>query len=237
MREFVTVKGYGKLFIDKVIFESYFPIIFTCVNDKKELFLCVCCQNNENGCKWLVGKTNNYKIISMLQDKITIRDLLLESEGRITVDYINNKYIVSFDNSDWKEDSIFLPKKDSYLNVEPGEFDEEIAYYSSVDSIHYNEVFYKIISETEGSIAKTIDSVVDIQFDSTSVFNDMVISSEILLNTLKVSGILKKEENLTKDRYTNDKTFKSLYQNSCNTSDKIIMSEYETVNGDLIDAA
>ena len=109
MKEFVAVKGYGKLFIDKVIFESYFPIIFTCVNDKKELFLCVCCQNNENGCKWLVGKTNNYKIISMLQDKITIRDLLLKSEGRITVDYINNKYIVSFDNSDWKEDSIFLP--------------------------------------------------------------------------------------------------------------------------------
>lgn len=64
----------------------------TCyVNDNRDIFISVCCQNNEKGCKWLLGKTDGISIVNMLQDKITIRQLLLEhSSGKISVDYVEN---------------------------------------------------------------------------------------------------------------------------------------------------
>ena len=46
MNEFVNTDKYGKLYIDRILFESGFPIIFTCKNDFNEIFICVCCQNN-----------------------------------------------------------------------------------------------------------------------------------------------------------------------------------------------
>ena len=61
------------------------------VNDNRDIFISVCCQNNEKGCKWLLGKTDGISIVNMLQDKITIRQLLLEhSSGKISVDYVEN---------------------------------------------------------------------------------------------------------------------------------------------------
>ena len=114
MREFIKLDKYGQIYIDKVLFESYFPVVFTCLNDKKDVFIGVCCQNNEKGCKWLLGKTNGISLIRMLRDEITIRQLLLEySSGKISVDYVENKYTISNNNSDWDESSPYLPKEDS----------------------------------------------------------------------------------------------------------------------------
>ncbi|EET58829.1 hypothetical protein BRYFOR_09117 [Marvinbryantia formatexigens DSM 14469] len=116
MKEFVKLDKYGQLYIDKVLFESYLPIVFTCVNDKKDVFIGVCCQNNEKGCKWLLGKTNGINIVRMLRDEITIRQLLLEySFENISVDYVEDKYVISYNNSDWDESSPYLPKEDSYM--------------------------------------------------------------------------------------------------------------------------
>ena len=34
MKKFIKTDKYGELYIDRILFESYFPIIFTCKNDK-----------------------------------------------------------------------------------------------------------------------------------------------------------------------------------------------------------
>ena len=72
MKKFITLNKYGELYIDKILFETYFPIIFTYKNENNDIFICVCCQCNENGCKWLVGRTNGSCIVRMLQKEITI---------------------------------------------------------------------------------------------------------------------------------------------------------------------
>lgn len=88
MKKFITLNKYGELYIDKILFETYFPIIFTCKNENNDIFICVCCQCNENGCKWLVGRTNGSFIVRMLQNEITIRQLLLDCcTEKISVDY------------------------------------------------------------------------------------------------------------------------------------------------------
>ena len=233
----MEIKGYGKLSVDKVIFESYFPIIFTCTNEKKELFLCVCCQNNEKGCKWLVGKTNSSCIVSMLRDEITVRDLLLNySDGRITVDYVNGEYKISYDNSDWESESIYLPKIDSYLDVEADEFIEEIMYYSSVELIHYNEDFYKNISAAFGTVVKEIEPVSEMLSDFATILGKITISSEVI-NTLEVFGKLCKNVSLGRERYTDSEIYKSVYKNSFDTSEGKIVLIFEATNNTLADAA
>ena len=131
MKEFIRLDKYGQLYIDKVLFESYYPIVFTCVNEKKNVFICVCCQNNAKKCKWLLGKTNGISIARMLRNEITIRQLLLEySSEKISVDYDGNGYAISHNNSDWDEKSPYMPKEDSYMYTEDEEFEDEINYFS-----------------------------------------------------------------------------------------------------------
>mgnify|MGYP004592008717 FL=1 len=55
---FYETQKYGKLYIDKILFETYLPILFTCKNDMNDIFICVCCQDNENGKKWLISETD-----------------------------------------------------------------------------------------------------------------------------------------------------------------------------------
>lgn len=56
----------------------------------------------------LIGKTNGINIVRMLRDEITIRQLLTEySSGRISVDYVENEYSITYNSLDWDEESIF----------------------------------------------------------------------------------------------------------------------------------
>ena len=182
MREFIKLDKYGQIYIDKVLFESYFPVVFTCLNDKKDVFIGVCCQNNEKGCKWLLGKTNGISLIRMLRDEITIRQLLLEySSGKISVDYVENKYTISYNNSDWDESSPYLPKEDSYMYAEDGEFDDEINY------VHYNTKYYKSIANEPGIIDEGIELSADALDVFASTLGNISIPSEIVVSTLKVS--------------------------------------------------
>lgn len=127
---FVVLKDYGKLYIDKVLFEASYPILFTCVNKEKTRFLCVCCQNNASGKKWLITKTEADIIVSMLRDEITIRDAFLQfSDVRISLFRNKDKERIERHNSDWETDSIYLPKAGECIDADDDEFAEEIAYY------------------------------------------------------------------------------------------------------------
>ena len=39
MKKFITLNKYGELYIDKILFETYFPIIFTCKNENNDIFI------------------------------------------------------------------------------------------------------------------------------------------------------------------------------------------------------
>lgn len=215
MKEFIKLDKYGQLYIDIILFESYFPIIFTCVNDNKDIFIVICCQNNAKGCKWLVGKTNGISIVKMLRDEITIRQLLLEcSSEKITIDYVGNEYVVAYNNSDWDENSLYLPKEDSYMYGEDGEFEEEIKYFLSWDyHVHYNAECYKCIAEALGTINKGIEPVTDALALFASVIGNISIPSEVV-STLKVFGELCTNLVINTEKYTNQEKYKPVYNST-----------------------
>ena len=190
MREFISTDKYGKLCIDRILFESYFPIIFTCKNEFDEIFICVCCQNNDKGCKWLVGKTDGTSVIQMLKDEITIREMLCEySSGKISIDYVNGEYRVEYNNSDWDEDSIYLPKNDSYMFAEEGEFDDDIAYFSTLVKIRYDANYYKSISGVLDAISKDTEFMTDKFNEFISWIGDLSVSGDVM-STVEVNGKL-----------------------------------------------
>lgn len=144
----------------------------------------------------------------MLQDEITIRQLLVDySSGKISIDYMENEYSISFNNSDWDKDSLYLPKEDSYMYAEDGEFEEEIAYFTLLDnfnSLHYNSEYYKCISEM---LTETIDKEIETIMDTMTVFASVVenVSKEIIVSVSKVF------EELNIDFETNTEKYKIAY--------------------------
>lgn len=44
MKKFITLNKYGELYIDKILFETYFPIIFTYKNENNDI-LYACAAN------------------------------------------------------------------------------------------------------------------------------------------------------------------------------------------------
>jgi len=147
---FMEIKKNGKLYTDRIFFESYYPILFSCKNEIGEHFICVCCQNNKDGKKWLIGKTEVHNIIKLLKNEITIRDLLLNyTSSKISIDKTNSGSKIDYNNDDWMTDSIYLPKEDSYLDPDNGEFDDDIEYYAQerIKKQYSSNVFKNIIQK------------------------------------------------------------------------------------------
>lgn len=138
MNEFIVLEKNEKLFYDKILLETYIPILFICKNEQKELYICVCCQDNANGKKWLISKIEPSKIVDMLTNKITIREAFLcDSSVRASVNFTAGNIQIEYGNSDWNEESVFLPKKGAYIDAEAEEYDEEIVYYMNWKHIDY----------------------------------------------------------------------------------------------------
>lgn len=190
MKEFINTDRYGKFYYDKILFEAQYPIIFSCKNEYGEIFIGVCCQYNEQAHRWLLGKTEPTNIVRVLRDEMTIRQLLTEyCSKRMSVAYMNGAYVMDYHSDDWEKDSIYLPKKDSYMWAEPGEFDEEIEYFLSIkNNLNYEPDSYINILEKNEVIYKDKVSIADEGLQVRYV-EELTIPSEIV-NTLNVFGIL-----------------------------------------------
>ena len=237
MKEFIKLKKYGQLYIDKVLFESYYPIIFTCVNDEKDVFIGVCCQNNEKECKWLLGKTNGKSVVKMLRDEITIRQLLLEySSGKISVDYDANGYKEFYNNADWEESSPYLPKEDSYMYAEDGEFEDEINYFSMIDDhLPYDTENYKCIAKELDT--EEIASIADALAAFSSVLENVSISGKIVTNALKVFGELCTNIALDVDKYMDSLKYEQVCNSAFDVSSEDLSIEVKLDNNNYTDAA
>lgn len=134
MNNFFDFKETGALKLDKVLFESFYPILFTCSNTAGEIFLCVCCDDNRSMRKWLITNVKPTTVIELLTNKTTMRNAFLKDNGSkysIILNNVSREYSIEIDNSDdWNsETSIDLPTPGEYIDAEEDEFLEEIQYY------------------------------------------------------------------------------------------------------------
>ena len=112
MREFVKTEKDGILYADRGLFESNYPVLFSCKNDRNDIFIVICCQNNAQGIKWMVGKTTPLAIVKMLRDEITIRKLItMHTSEKFSIDYKDGKYDCKYVSKEWKKTVLTCPRK------------------------------------------------------------------------------------------------------------------------------
>ena len=81
---------FKNLAMDTILFESKYPVLFTCRNDR-DIYLFSCCLMNAKCVKWIATKTNYDTLIQLLQDKITIQEsFFCVTEEIIVVEYDGN---------------------------------------------------------------------------------------------------------------------------------------------------
>lgn len=225
MKEFVSIKEYGQLYIDKVIFESYYPIIFTCKNNKKDIFICVCYQNNSSGVGWLVGKVMPCQILRFLKDEISLKELLVKySDDKYVVSFNDNSYNIKYEQNGW-EDTECLPKEDSYLYADVGEFDEEIEYFSNMDLSMYSAMDYHNIVSCINELNQCVDSISNSIPVITEMLEKVSFSAEIM-KTLKVINELGTNFSASISfEYDKEVTEKNFYTASFDTANVVYSTE------------
>ena len=86
-RIFNKVPMFKDLKLDIVLFESKYPVLFTCINEN-EVYLFSCCLVNAKVAKWIGTKTDYETLIKLLQNTITIREAFLSvSDEKIIIEY------------------------------------------------------------------------------------------------------------------------------------------------------
>lgn len=188
MKKFINTAKYGELYIEKVFFESYYPIVFSCVSSQGDLFLVVCSRNNKNGIKWLIARTNAKDIIQLLSDKITIRELLLKAGDKFSVDYQKGTYIINGKTTDFDENSLFLPTEDSFMEAEDGEFEEEINFYTQ-KQIAYNGIYRTITSLPEKEIHSNVSFVFDLDESHESSSEHCLVLEDVMKTLIDLDNI------------------------------------------------
>lgn len=129
-RIFRKIPEFGKISLDTVLFESRYPVLFTC-KDTEDIYMFICCLVNEEVARWIGTKTDYSTLIDLLENKITIRDAYLGiTKDKILIEYDgkNAKYrMVSAEEipDEW------LPTYGEYMDAEVGEFEEELFAFKS----------------------------------------------------------------------------------------------------------
>ena len=117
------------LYRDMVFAESSRPILFTCRDDKEDRYICSChCADGEK-CEWIVAPTTCERLIDLLSDKITIRQVFDECENPA---FLVTRY-ADRETPEVRAVAVnelspsILPTAGYYMEAEEGEFNEEIA--------------------------------------------------------------------------------------------------------------
>lgn len=129
---FNNIVGIGNLRIDYIIFEFDYPVLFTCVDNLNNLYLCVCCDIRSEQ-RFIISKTKEKRVIDLLSDRITIREAFEnEFDENYIVKYSKEKpegisKRVKFN----KINPLDLPTEGEYLEAEDDEFTDYICILES----------------------------------------------------------------------------------------------------------
>ena len=114
--------------MDRILFESKYPVLFTCTNGQK-VYLFSCYLVNASVIKWIGAETNYEALIQLLEDKITIREAFLNGEkAKLLIEYDGKEVRCDFVAKEQIPHEL-LPTTGEYMNAEDDEFLEEITYF------------------------------------------------------------------------------------------------------------
>lgn len=168
---FRKIPNFTNLVLDTVLFESKYPVLFTCKNGNN-VYLFICCLVNADKIIWIGTRTTYDNLIDLLENKITIREAFLNvTNNKVIIEYNGNKvdYKIKKLNEISNE---FLPTEGEYMDAEDDEYSEEIAEFKKrnknkeyvFNTISSNFIPYKYVGNSTLLVDKYYDY--DLDFDN-----------------------------------------------------------------------
>lgn len=139
----------GQLYYDCILLDGDEPVLFTCTNNRKELYYCVCIYNVLGAQEWLITKTTPKWMCRLLKNEITMRHAITVKEKIWFAKECRNGHIEweYKDVNDFPDD--YLPTDRIYMDADDGEFDEELKHYTAMlpqenprSSVFYRDLKY-----------------------------------------------------------------------------------------------
>lgn len=123
---FRKIPDFQTMTFDTVLFESRYPVLFTCKN-KGTVYLFICYLVNSEKIKWIGTRTTYENLIELLENNITIRDAFLNvTDHKIMIEYDGENIEYQWKESEDISEKI-LPTAGEYMDAEDGEYEEELA--------------------------------------------------------------------------------------------------------------
>ena len=116
------------LYEDLVFIDDNYPVLFTCVDDLENTYLSTCYFADHSKTLWLVTKIEPERVINLLNNKVTIRELFESDELWMICKSKSKKEIQVKQIADCKNfDKNAFPAEGEYMDADEEEFEEEIS--------------------------------------------------------------------------------------------------------------
>lgn len=115
------------LYDDQILIDDIYPVLFTCVDDLENTYLCSCYFTDPSKTLWLITKTEPECVIELLNNKVTIRELFKSDELWAICKSKNEEIQVKRIEDCKKFDKNAFPAEGEYMDADTGEFEEEIS--------------------------------------------------------------------------------------------------------------
>lgn len=171
------------IFYDMVLFDCRYPVLFTCVDAKKNLYLCACYKVDSKSKEWIMACTTEVTVISLLQNKITIHDAFSQNSDflyRIILKQGDaNPTIEKLRIQDVPEN--ILPTSGYFMDADEDEFNNEIA---ELENRRF-EKLYESMQKLQGSLKRKKKIAVPQTYQVISEHRD----SQYISSALKMTGV------------------------------------------------
>lgn len=120
---FSNVPTYGDLYLDAILLEDVYIVVSILKNKKGKYFICICCEVRTEQ-RWIISPISKIEVQEFLTNKVPAKMFFKQGEKIMVVRNYETK-TESFSLLMANEiDENYLPSDDSYLDAEPGEWDE-----------------------------------------------------------------------------------------------------------------
>ena len=129
--------------LDIVLVDFIYPVLFTCVDDYDNMYIVSCYLADSKTKEWLIAETSPEKVISLLQNETTIRDLFFNTNlWQAILKAENTVPSIRHVKADELDSHIF-PTEGEFMDADPDEFTTEIQQLSK----RINNIYSKVKSQ------------------------------------------------------------------------------------------
>ena len=134
--------GKKRFLYDYIFFETTNPIFFSCVDEKKDIYIATLCDDRKE-LRWILAKTSESQLMDIMKNKVTMYDVYLNSDIYYVITRKCNVTKCQL-YDDKSIDKLDFPTKGEYFEADDEELADYMAHINKNNNNNiYNESFHK----------------------------------------------------------------------------------------------